>query len=69
VLGTSVSEDAKRRSLHSLGLCNREIGYLPIRRTGAMLFFQLLTRCYEHASTILTSNKGFEEWAKSSAMT
>lgn len=38
-----------------------EIGYLPITRTGAMLFFQLLTRRYEQASTILTSNKGFEE--------
>ena len=41
-----------------------EIGYLPITRTGAMLFFQLLTRRYEHASTILTSNKGFEEWGE-----
>src|SRR5690242_3129118 len=39
-----------------------EIGYLPISRTGAMLFFQLMTRCYEHAATVLTSNKGFEEW-------
>ena len=26
-----------------------EIGYLPISRTGAMLFFQLMTRRYEHA--------------------
>lgn len=41
-----------------------EIGYLPISRTGAMLFFQLLTRRYETASTILTSNKGFEEWGE-----
>lgn len=41
-----------------------EIGYLPISRTGAMLFFQLLTRRYEHASTILTSNKGFEDWGE-----
>lgn len=41
-----------------------EIGYLPITRTGAMLFFQLLTRRYEQASTILTSNKGFEEWGE-----
>jgi DNA replication protein DnaC len=39
-----------------------EIGYLPISRTGAMLFFQLMTRRYEHASTVLTSNKSFEEW-------
>ena len=41
-----------------------EIGYLPITRTGAMLFFQLLSRRYEAASTILTSNKGFEEWGE-----
>jgi DNA replication protein DnaC len=39
-----------------------EIGYLPISRTGAMLFFQLMSRRYEHAATVLTSNKGFEEW-------
>ena len=41
-----------------------EIGYLPITRTGAMLFFQLMTRRYEHASTVLTSNKGFEQWGE-----
>jgi len=39
-----------------------ELGYLPITRTGAMLFFQLMSRRYEHASTVLTSNKGFEDW-------
>lgn len=39
-----------------------EIGYLPITHTGAVLFFQLMNRRYEHASTVLTSNKGFEEW-------
>ena len=41
-----------------------EIGYLPISRTGAMLFFQLMSRRYERASTVLTSNKGFEEWGE-----
>lgn len=41
-----------------------EIGYLPISRTGAMLFFQLMTRRYEHASTVLTSDKGFEKWGE-----
>lgn len=41
-----------------------EIGYLPISRTGAMLFFQLMARRYEHASTVLTSNKGFEDWGE-----
>src|SRR3954469_9936881 len=47
---------------HPAVLVVDEIGYLPITRTGAMLFFQLMTRRYEHASTVLTSNKGFEEW-------
>ena len=41
-----------------------EIGYLPINRTGAMLFFQLMSRRYERAATVLTSNKGFEEWGE-----
>jgi DNA replication protein DnaC len=41
-----------------------EIGYLPISPTGAMLFFQLINRRYEHASTVLTSNKGFEDWGQ-----
>ena len=41
-----------------------EIGYLPVSPTGAMLFFQLINRRYEHASTVLTSNKGFEEWGQ-----
>jgi DNA replication protein DnaC len=39
-----------------------EIGYLPISRTGAMLFFQLMSRRYERGSSVLTSNKSFEEW-------
>ena len=41
-----------------------EIGYLPLSRTGAILFFQLMSNRYERASTILTSNKPFEEWGE-----
>ena len=41
-----------------------EIGYLPVTRSGAILFFQLVNRRYEHASTVLTSNKGFEQWGE-----
>lgn len=41
-----------------------EIGYLPINHSGAVLFFQLMNRRYERASTVLTSNKGFEEWGE-----
>lgn len=39
-----------------------EIGYIPISQNGAMLFFQLISRRHEHASTVLTSNKSFDEW-------
>jgi DNA replication protein DnaC len=41
-----------------------EIGYLPVSRDGGVLFFQLINARYEHASTVLTSNKGFEEWGE-----
>ena len=41
-----------------------EIGYLPVTRNGAMLFFQLMARRYETASTVLTSNKPFDEWGE-----
>lgn len=38
-----------------------EIGYLPMNREEASLFFRLLNRRYEKASIILTSNKGFAD--------
>ena len=38
-----------------------EIGYLPVSQDGAVLFFQLISPG-TRASTVLTSNKGFEEW-------
>ena len=41
-----------------------EIGYLPVSQTGGMLFFQLMSRRYERVSTVLTSNKAFEEWGE-----
>lgn len=39
-----------------------EIGYTPIGKEGANLFFQLISRRYERGSIILTTNKPFEEW-------
>lgn len=47
---------------HSALLIVDEIGYLPVIWNGAVLFFQLINTRYEHASTVLTSNKGFEDW-------
>jgi len=52
--------------LRSLGryklLIIDEIGYLPMDIQGANLFFQLIARRYEKASTIFTSNKTFSQW-------
>lgn len=39
-----------------------EIGYLPVDKTGANLFFQLIAKRYEHASTIITTNQPFSKW-------
>ena len=41
-----------------------EIGYLPLGVGGGNLFFQLVNACYEKCSMILTSNRGFGEWAE-----
>jgi len=41
-----------------------EIGYLPMTREEASLFFRLINRRYERASTILTSNKSFTDWGE-----
>ena len=39
-----------------------ELGYLPLSREEASLFFRLLVRRYERASLIVTSNKSFGDW-------
>jgi len=41
-----------------------EMGYLPMTREEASLFFRLLTRRYEKASLIITSNKSFVDWGE-----
>lgn len=41
-----------------------EIGYLPLSREEASLFFRLVARRYEKAATILTSNKSFVDWGE-----
>jgi DNA replication protein DnaC len=39
-----------------------EVGYMPISRQEAHLFFQFISWRYERASTVITSNKSFTEW-------
>jgi DNA replication protein DnaC len=41
-----------------------EIGYIPIDRHGAHLFFQLISRRYERGAIMLTSNQSFGQWAE-----
>ena len=41
-----------------------EIGYLDIAKESASLFFRLISKRYEKHSTIITSNKPFQEWGE-----
>ena len=41
-----------------------EIGYLPLDRHGASLFFQLIARRYEKGALILTSNQSYSHWGE-----
>jgi len=41
-----------------------ELGYLPLSREEASLFFRLLVRRYERGSLIVTSNKSFADWGE-----
>jgi len=41
-----------------------ELGYLPIDQLGADLLFQVISARYERASTVITSNKAYRQWAK-----
>ncbi len=39
-----------------------EVGFLPISRQEANMFFQLILSLYQKTSVVITSNKGFDEW-------
>jgi DNA replication protein DnaC len=39
-----------------------ELGYLPLERASAHVFFQLVTRRYERGSMLLTTNQPVTEW-------
>lgn len=41
-----------------------ELGYLPLSREEASLFFRLLVRRYERGSLVVTSNKAFTDWGE-----
>lgn len=41
-----------------------EVGYLPIDKNGANLFYQLIAKRYESSSTIITTNQTFAKWGE-----
>jgi DNA replication protein DnaC len=44
-----------------------ELGYMPLSKDAANLFFQLISRRYEQGPVILTSNKSFGNWGETFA--
>ena len=40
-----------------------EVGFLPVTNTEANLLFQFVSAMHEKTSLVITSNKGFNEWA------
>ena len=67
-LTKALNENRLERSLQQLTypkvLIIDELGYLPLTRIEASLFFRLVARRYERASLIVTSNKSFLDWGE-----
>jgi DNA replication protein DnaC len=57
-------ERALQQLLYPKVLILDELGYLPLSREEASLFFRLVVRRYERASLIVTSNKSFLDWGE-----
>src|SRR6202040_3770871 len=58
-----LDERLKLLTQPQLLICD-EIGYLPIDRQGATLFFQLISRRYERGSILITSNQSLGAWGE-----
>lgn len=40
-----------------------EVGFMPVGKADAHLLFSFVSSCYESKSLVVTSNKGFDDWA------
>jgi len=58
------SEYRIRRIMKSDLVIIDEIGYTPIEKREANLFFNMISELYEKVPLIVTSNKSFESWAE-----
>jgi DNA replication protein DnaC len=68
LLHSSLVENSLTERIESLSrlqlLIIDEVGYMPIDKNKANLFFQLISRRYESGSIILTTNMPFDQWDK-----
>ena len=58
------SEYRIRRIMEADAIIIDEIGYTPIEKREANLFFNMISEMYEKLSIIVTSNKSSESWAE-----
>jgi len=58
-----LDEELQRLERIPLLVCD-EVGYIPFDPQAANLMFMLVSRRYEHASLIVTSNKPFSAWGE-----
>lgn len=64
-LDREVGRVGRRRAYESSSLVVvDEVGYTPIDREECNLFYQFVAMRYETSSTIITSNKAFDEWSE-----
>ena len=63
-LGENQLKERMRHYLRSRLLIIDELGYLPLERIDANLFFQLIARRYEQGALIMTSNRSYGEWGE-----
>ncbi|PEA54949.1 AAA family ATPase [Bacillus pseudomycoides] len=66
ILYSSLVENTLTERIESLSrlhvLIIDELGYMPVDKEKANLFFQLISRRYETGSIILTTNMPFDQW-------
>ncbi len=58
-----LDDELRRLERHPLLVCD-EVGYIPFDPQAASLMFMLVSRRYERASLIVTSNKPFSAWGE-----
>jgi len=58
-----LEEELRRLERYPLLICD-EVGYIPFDPQAANLMFMLVSRRYERASLIVTSNKPFSAWGE-----